>query len=359
MVTTLNNQRDCVFTPPSVENRLRQTTGQTLATWTIGSVAASLEEEAIGQALRERYLEPSLTTQSQYKARLELQARGAPVPPIKGVPILLSAGETKDEEDNDFIRWVHRTRRLSSMYALRASVSVADVRLERKLRYDYAKLKARGQLRNHARYASATTVAASDGQNVTYNPPIDTTSGGKLPRSRDDTGHDVQKHPRRMNSLAEGESHTTMSSPTPGTLATLPDTDIGHDDDVVSGVSPHGTGGSLAHRPASVEVGVPKEEHEEVILELSGIRETLDKTQSALDVTQARVQALESGHTRMEAQLDLLIRMQQPMARPTSAAQAPPSSRGTDPDTALANPRRTPDVCTICVEGLAYTQVPS
>ena len=92
-----------------------------------------------------------------------MQARGAPVPPIKGVPILLSAGETKDEEDNDFNRWVHRTRRLSSMYALRASVSVADVRLERKIRYDYAKLKNRGQLRNHTRYASANTVVASAG----------------------------------------------------------------------------------------------------------------------------------------------------------------------------------------------------
>ena len=49
---------------------------------------------------------------------------------------------------------MHRTRRLSSMYALRASVSVADVRLKRKLQYDYAKLKARGQLRNRTRYAS-------------------------------------------------------------------------------------------------------------------------------------------------------------------------------------------------------------
>ena len=69
-----------------------------------------------------------------------MQARGAPVPPIKGVPILVFAGETTDEEDNDIIRWVHRTLRLSSMYALRASVIVADVRLELKLRYDYAKL---------------------------------------------------------------------------------------------------------------------------------------------------------------------------------------------------------------------------
>ena len=134
-----------------------------------------------------------------------------------------------------------------------------------------------------------------------------------------------------MGSLAEGKSHIHMSSPTLGTLATLPDTDIGHDDDVVSGVSPHGTGGSLAHRAPSVEVGIPKEEHEKVLLELRGLRETLGKTQSVLVATQARVEALESGHTRMEAQLDLLIRMQQPMARPTSAAQAPPSSHGKDP----------------------------
>ena len=125
-----------------------------------------------------------------------------------------------------------------------------------------------------------------------------------------------------------------MSSPSPGTHATSPNIGIGHDDDVVSGVSPHGTGGSLAHRAVSVEVGLPEEEHEKVLLELNGLRETLGRTQTALDATQALVRALESGHTRMEAQLDRLIRMQQPMAMPTSAAQAPPSSRGMDPDTA-------------------------
>ena len=79
--------------------------------------------------------------------------------------------------------------------------------------------------------------------------------------------------------------------------------------------SPHETGSSLAHRAVWVEVGVPKEEHAKVLLELNGLRETLGKTQSALDATQARVQALELGHTRVEAQLDLLIRIQQPMAR--------------------------------------------
>ena len=100
------------------------------------------------------------------------------------------------------------------MYALRDSVRLADVRLERKLQYDYATLKTKGQLQNRTRYASATTVAASAVQTVTTNPPTHTTSGEKRPRSRDDPGHDVRKYPRRMGNLAEGVSRTPMSFPT-------------------------------------------------------------------------------------------------------------------------------------------------
>ena len=51
MVTTLENQRDYVFTPLSVEELLHQTTGQTLATWTIGPGDTSPEEVASGQVL--------------------------------------------------------------------------------------------------------------------------------------------------------------------------------------------------------------------------------------------------------------------------------------------------------------------
>ena len=197
-------------------------------------------------------------------------------------------------------------------------------------------------MRTRTRYASATHVATDSDYKVRSNPLPPTTIGEKRSRSQGDPGHDVQKHPRRKGSPAEGVSHTPTSSPTLSTLATSPDTGIGHDNDVASGFSPHGTGGSLSHRAASVVGVVRSEEHEKVLLELSGLRETLGNTQSALDAMQARVQAfklgqarvqtLEMGQDRMECQLDLLIRMKQPVARPTYAAQAPLSSRKTETD---------------------------
>uniref|UniRef100_A0AAV1UPU8 Uncharacterized protein n=1 Tax=Peronospora matthiolae TaxID=2874970 RepID=A0AAV1UPU8_9STRA len=200
-----------------------------------------------------------------------MQARGAPVPPMKGIPILLLAGETASEEDDAFVSWVHYVRRLSNIFALRASAHAADVRLERKIRYDYAKLKARGQLRKRTRYASATKVDASAGQSVTNNPPNRTTSGGERPRPRDDHGHDDQKHPKHTGSLAEGVPQIPKSFQTQGTHATLPDTGIGPDDDVVSVVSRHEIDDTHAHRAKSVAAGVPVEAHEKLVLEVKGL----------------------------------------------------------------------------------------
>ena len=137
-----------------------------------------------------------------------------------------------------------------------------------------------------------------------------------------------------MNSLAEGESHTPISSPTPGTHATSPNIGIGHDDDVVAVTYTHGSGDSPARQATPVEVGVSVASHEALFHEVNSLRETLGQTQRTLDAVQARLFTFETSQTRTEAQLDLLIRMQQPVARSTFAAQADPDQPGTNPDMA-------------------------
>ena len=85
-------------------------------------------------------------TTNRYKARLTRQSRGAPIPTLKGVPILLTTGINEDDEDAKFIRWVHPTRHFSSMMALRTSANAADARLGYKIRFDNAELKAKGKI---------------------------------------------------------------------------------------------------------------------------------------------------------------------------------------------------------------------
>uniref|UniRef100_A0AAV1VDB7 Uncharacterized protein n=1 Tax=Peronospora matthiolae TaxID=2874970 RepID=A0AAV1VDB7_9STRA len=192
---------------------------------------------------------------------------------MKGIPILLFAGETVSEEDDAFVYLVHY-------------------------------LKAKGQLRKRTRYASATKVAASAGKSVANNQPTRTTSGGERPRSRDDHGHDAQKRPKHMGSLAE------------------------------ESLSRHKVDDTHAHRAKSVAAGVPVEAHEKLVLEVKGLQEAFGKSQCMLDAMQSRLKAIEQAQTRSEAQLDFLIRLQQSGSVPLSSAQAPPSSHGKDPGTA-------------------------
>ena len=99
-------------------------------------------------ALRKRSLTLETTTISDYQLKLTEQARGDSVPTQRTVPVVLYPGESEAEDDSTFTRWAHRARRLPSMSALRSSASKADIRLERKLRYELAKLKTKGQLRS-------------------------------------------------------------------------------------------------------------------------------------------------------------------------------------------------------------------
>ena len=111
-----------------------------------------------------------------------------------------------------------------------------------------------------------------------------------------------------------------MSSRTQNTLDTSPDTCIVHDDDVVAVPSPHGTGGSLACQAMPAAVSVSAAAHGDLVQEVNSLCETLSQTQRKLDAMQARLSPFETNQTRTEAQLDLLIRMQQLVERPNSAA---------------------------------------
>ena len=336
IAATQESHADYVFTQPSVEERLRQVAGQPLVSWRIAPEAKTPDELEERRALRERYLVPTIVTQSQYMARLTAQGHNQPVPQMRGIPVMYLSGESPDEEDNAFVRWAHRVRRLSSMTALRASADRADVLLERKLRFEYAKLKARGQLRANfrRRYAAAVPITAGSHRTSVVNPPATTITGDKRPGSQLDPDHGAQKLPRRMDSPAGGVPRTPMSSQTQGTLATSPDTGIDHGGDAVAVSSQHGTVGSLACLATPVAVGVSAADHVNLVQEVNSLRETLGQTQRMNDALQDRVKALETSQTRMEAQLDLLIRIQHPAARPTAVAQVPFGRHGTDPDTA-------------------------
>ena len=87
--------------------------------------------------------------------------------------------------------------------------------------------------------------------------------------------------------------------------------------------------------------GVPLADHEKPVLEVKGLQETLGKTKCMLDAMKSHLQAMERAQTRREAQLDLLIHLQQSGAQPSSSAQAPPSSHGKDPGMTYVSLRRT------------------
>ena len=61
--------------------------------------------------------------------------------------MVLAPGESTSEDFMLFRKWVHRTRRLRNYDYLQASFHEKDVRVERRLRFVFAKRKASGKVR--------------------------------------------------------------------------------------------------------------------------------------------------------------------------------------------------------------------
>ena len=81
--------------------------------------------------LREKYVVLYVMTPSQYNKAFGPRSWCTSSPPIRGISVLLDVGELVTEEDNAFVRWVHKARRLSSINDLRVSADMDDVRIER------------------------------------------------------------------------------------------------------------------------------------------------------------------------------------------------------------------------------------
>ncbi|EGZ27921.1 hypothetical protein PHYSODRAFT_394115, partial [Phytophthora sojae] len=132
--------------PAEACRQARQAFQQSLALHTIGPVARTAEELSLRTSLRERLLTPQSTTVAEYRERLRLQAQQKSVPAMWTYQVVLSPGEDSIEYEAQFESWAEHSRKLSSMDALRASFSEVDVRIERELRFDFAKVRAKRSL---------------------------------------------------------------------------------------------------------------------------------------------------------------------------------------------------------------------
>ncbi|KAG2904630.1 hypothetical protein PC115_g14906 [Phytophthora cactorum] len=250
---TLPSRRDYGFQPLDPAETARRAALQLLYTYVCGSSAATVDQQVRRHTLRERFLTQQVTTPQEYWERLQ-QLHGQPVPAMRTVPVVVRPRESTTAYEAQFLNWVERARRLPSYEALRASFSETDIRLERRLRLDIAKLKARRQLPGprpqHHEAPPPPAPAASTAAHV-HEPSAPATgqilrsaadlssprsSGGKrsapgdaVARRDGDLATDVPGHKRqrRLGNPAGGEPQTPMSFVNEGNLATSQD--IGYD----------------------------------------------------------------------------------------------------------------------------------
>ncbi|EGZ11655.1 hypothetical protein PHYSODRAFT_250777 [Phytophthora sojae] len=166
---------DYGFRPRDTAEARRQAFQPSLALQAIGPAARTPEELALRTSLRERLITPQSMTVVEYRERLRLQAQQKSLHAMRPYPVVLSPGEDSIEYEARFESWAEPSRKLSSMDALRASFSEVDVRIERKLRFDFAKVRAKRSLStlaqpqtqfSAARFASSSIPAAPSREGV-------------------------------------------------------------------------------------------------------------------------------------------------------------------------------------------------
>ncbi|EGZ19808.1 hypothetical protein PHYSODRAFT_496191 [Phytophthora sojae] len=358
---------DCGFRPRDPAEACRRAFQQSLTLHAIGPSARTPEELTLRTSLRERLLTPLSTTVAEYRERLRLQAQQKSVPAMRTYPVVLSPGKDSFEYEAQFESWAEHSRKLGSMDALRASFSEVDVRIERKLRFDFAKVRAKRSLSalaqpqtqfSAARFAPSSTPAAPSREGVSAvaqgqprsnvaDPAAPQLIAGKRgttgvpalsPRGAGDQAD--QKCPRRLGNLGGGAPQTPMSSRSEGTLATSQDTGFDPGTAASPGGAPHGNVDPHAHRAEPVEAAVGPYATQGELLEarqqagrlrdhIHDVDARLGRTATELDELAERTRWIEVPRERgrelgelqrqqavLQGQLDLLARMQAPAAAP-------------------------------------------
>ncbi|KAG3094428.1 hypothetical protein PC121_g3048 [Phytophthora cactorum] len=352
---TLPSRCDYGFQPLDPAETARRAALQLLDTYVCGPSAATADQQVRRHTLRERFLTQQVTAPQEYRERLQQQLHGQPVPATRTVPVVVRPGEATTAYEAQFQNWVERARRLPSYEALRASFSETDIRRERRLRLDFAKLKARhpAALATDQCLISTTDLLSPRSTGEKRSAPGDAVArcGGAL--VTDVPGHKRQK---RLGNPAGGEPRTPTSSVNEGNLVTSQDIGYNPNDDVVPQGVPRDSGAHHARRaePAEDEPRLDPRaaSHHDVIVLDQRVRslstfvhdasharlaEDLEEMHRRVDwfeapsALQNRVVDLERQVAQLQGQLDLLLRLQpytpRPVAPPLAVIQPPAAQR--------------------------------
>ncbi|KAG3116301.1 hypothetical protein PI125_g4739 [Phytophthora idaei] len=201
---------------------------------------------------------------------------------MRTIPVVIRPGEATTAYETQFQNWVERARRLPSYEALRASFSETDIRPERRLHLDFAKLKTRRQLPGprpqhheappppapaastaahvHAPAAPATgqsSSLAADLSSPRYNGGKRSAVGDAVARRGGALATDVPGHKRqrRLGNRAGGDPQTPMRSVNAGNLAASQDIGYGPGDDAVPQGVPRDRGAHHSRRAEPAKGG--------------------------------------------------------------------------------------------------------
>ncbi|KAG2931276.1 hypothetical protein PC117_g13523 [Phytophthora cactorum] len=277
---TLPSRRKYGFQPLDPAETARRAALEILDSYVCGPSAATADQQVRRYTLRERFLTQKVITPREYRERLRQQLHGQPVPAMGTIPVVIRPGKATTAYEAQFQNWVERARWLPSYEALRASFSETDIHLERRLRLDFAKLKARCQLpgprpqhheappppapaaRTAARVHEPAAPATGQSMGSAADLSSPRSSGGKRSQPGDAAARhggalatDVPGHKRqrRLSNPAGGEPQTPMSFVNEGNLGTSQD--IGYDpgDDAAAHGVPRDSGAQHARRAEPVE----------------------------------------------------------------------------------------------------------